>query len=93
MNENVLIVFGIALLLLLLSKIGGRGSNVIILAPFSIFCFLAFNEIEPMIYTEKIILYNDWFGYNGAIIILVILFLGGISEMLIKIFDIKINKA
>lgn len=92
MNENILFVFGFALLLLLLSKIGGKGSNIIILAPFVIFCFLAFKAIEPMLYAEQIILHNDWYRYNGIIAILVLMFIGGISEIFIKIFDIEINK-
>jgi hypothetical protein len=93
MNENILFVFSFALLLLFLSKIGGRGINGIIIAPFILFCFLAFNEIKPIIYAEQVILYNDWYRYNGIIVMLMLIFLGGILEMLIKIFDIKINKA
>jgi len=94
MNGNILFIFEmifLALLLLYLSKIGGAITNAIVLAPFIMLCFLAFKEIEPMLYMEKIISYNDWNGYNGIIVILALIFLGGISEIFIKIFGVKIK--
>ncbi len=100
MSEQILFGIGfvfLALVLLLLSKIGERFTNVIVLIPFIVFCYLAFLEIQPILYWEKIILsnswygYSDWNGYNGAMAILIFLFLGGIIEILVKIFDIKIK--
>ncbi len=92
MNGNVLFAFEmllLALLLLLLSKKGGSITNIIVLIPFIKSCSLAFNELEPILYAEKIILYNDWNRYNGIIIILVFIFLGGAFAIVSKIFNVK----